>query len=75
MEIYRYNDKIKMKHRSVDINCLGKIKEKVRREILKIRTGEEDEDSNKINAVLKQKKFLNFILHLHEKKVMRRWKE
>lgn len=74
-EIFDYNPDTKMQNRAVTDEGLDKIKEKVVSTLLNIRSGCEDLDEEALKAIEKQKKFCNFILHLHEKTTLRRWKE
>jgi hypothetical protein len=52
-----------------------KIKDEIQAKIIELRSNESKLDDEAKAKIEKQKKFCNFILHLHEKTGLRRWKE
>lgn len=64
-----------MRHRIVDEMTLNEIKSSVVTRLSKIGELEDETAAKESDAVLKKKKFLNFILNLSSKKALRRWKE
>lgn len=72
---FKYDKAVKIENRTIGDNGLTQIKGKVQTNIKYIRLNKDVIDPNAEAIIAKQKKFMNFILHLNEKNALRHWRQ